>query len=70
MPVGKLPLPPENYVHKSWDMNTLLYDLDKDEEQTNNLAGTPAEKEYEELLRKALEEVDCPPEQFKRVGLD
>ena len=46
-----------------------LYSLDDDAAQENNLAGTRKEREYEGLLKTALEKVDCPPEQFRRLGL-
>jgi arylsulfatase A-like enzyme len=47
----------------------LLHDLDADPWQTENLAGTSAEKEAVDLLRSALEQVEAPAEQYERLGL-
>jgi arylsulfatase A-like enzyme len=47
----------------------LLHDLDADPDETVNLAGSPLEAQYEELLRHALREVEAPRDQFDRLGL-
>jgi hypothetical protein len=47
----------------------LLYDLDRDPDETENLAGTALETELEELLRHALIEVEAPADQYLRLGL-
>jgi arylsulfatase A-like enzyme len=46
-----------------------LYDLDEDPDEEHNLAGTAREKEYANLLRDALVDVDAPDDQFVRLGL-
>jgi len=52
-----------------------LYDLGRDYEQTNNLACAPGstpdelERQYADLLRRAMNENDSPLEQFVRMGL-
>jgi arylsulfatase A-like enzyme len=47
----------------------LLFDLDEDPVEDRNLAGTTAEADAEELLRVALQSVDCPDDQYARLGL-
>jgi arylsulfatase A-like enzyme len=46
-----------------------LYDLHEDPAESRNLAGGPAEKRAEELLRAALAEVEAPADQLTRLGL-
>lgn len=46
-----------------------LYDLDEDPAEAVNLADGRGERDAEELLRAALEEVEAPHEQFERLGL-
>ncbi|HTO68617.1 MAG TPA: sulfatase-like hydrolase/transferase [Casimicrobiaceae bacterium] len=46
-----------------------LYDLREDPGEARNLAGTPAEKRAEELLREALLAVEAPGDQLARLGL-
>ncbi|MGH9886634.1 MAG: sulfatase-like hydrolase/transferase, partial [bacterium] len=46
-----------------------LFDLREDPGEDRNLAGTPAEKRAEELLRTALLEIDAPDDQLARLGL-
>ena len=48
----------------------LLFDHVEDPGEQRNLAGTRAERVAADLLRAALEEVEAPPEQLARLGLD
>ncbi len=47
-----------------------LYDLEDDPAEERNLAGTRAESDAADALRAALLEVEAPPEQLERLGLD
>jgi arylsulfatase A-like enzyme len=47
----------------------VLYDLDGDPLETENLTGSTREKEAVDLLRAALDEVDAPMEQLERLGI-
>lgn len=47
-----------------------LFDLDVDYAQTKNLVGQQIEKEYIELLKKALDENESPSEQKLRLDLE
>jgi hypothetical protein len=51
------------------DREHLLFDLDEDPAEDRNLAGSRAEDEAEEMLRRALASVDAPAEQYERLGL-
>jgi arylsulfatase A-like enzyme len=73
VPVIRQPFAPGDYL-PFWAYGVdagrhLLYDLDVDPWQTDNRAGTAAEKESVDVLRAALEEVDAPAEQFERLGI-
>ena len=46
-----------------------LFDITEDPDETTNLIGTGLEKQYEDLMRKALTEIGAPEEQFVRMGL-
>ena len=46
-----------------------LWNLREDPDENRNLAGTPAEKRAEELLRAALAEIEAPDDQLARLGL-
>ena len=46
-----------------------LFDLEQDPGERRNLSGTAGEKDAEDLLRAALEEVEAPADQFERLGL-
>lgn len=46
-----------------------LYDLVEDPTELRNLAGSRDERDAEEQLRAALDEVEAPPEQLTRLGL-
>jgi hypothetical protein len=59
LPFWSLATPPGNHLWK----------LSEDPGETNNLAGTPLEKELEEKLREALRAVEAPDDQFERLGL-
>jgi arylsulfatase A-like enzyme len=48
---------------------THLYDLREDPAESYNLAGGPAERRAEELLRAALAAVEAPEDQLTRLGL-
>jgi len=47
-----------------------LYDLGEDPDETVNRAGTAGEKDAVDALRSAMKQVDAPPEQFQRLGLN
>jgi hypothetical protein len=47
----------------------VLYDLDRDPMETQNLVGDAREKQAIDLLRAALEEADSPKEQYERLGI-
>jgi arylsulfatase A-like enzyme len=46
-----------------------LYDLVDDPGETENRAGEPRATELADLLRHALETLDCPDDQYVRLGL-
>ncbi len=70
MPVGRLPVSSAQITKGLFEPHNHLYSLEDDLDQEKNLAGSVEEKKYEDMLKKALESVDCPKEQFFRVGLD
>jgi len=47
----------------------VLFDRGEDPGEERNLAGSDAEKAAVDLLRAALDEIDAPAEQFRRLGL-
>lgn len=47
----------------------VLYDIDRDPLETENLAGSAREKAAIDLLRAALEEIDAPKETYERLGV-
>jgi hypothetical protein len=49
--------------------DSVLFDLDGDPMETENLTGSTREKEAIDLLRAALEEADAPKEQYERLGI-
>lgn len=49
--------------------DTMLYDLRNDYAQRINLAGTPVEARYIELLIETMRRMDAPPSQYVRLGL-
>lgn len=49
---------------------SMLFDLDVDYAQRNNLVHSEQEKDYIELLKRALDEHDAPSEQKKRLDLE
>lgn len=60
-------------VHKQrspdW-ADSMLYDIENDYTQTQNLAGTPLEIEYAAKLVETMQAMDAPEEQFERLGLE
>ena len=48
---------------------TLLFDIESDYAQQENLAGSEVEARYEQLLIEAMQAVDSPAEQYERLGL-
>jgi arylsulfatase A-like enzyme len=46
-----------------------LYDIDDDPGEAHNRVGDAGEARMLELLRTALEQVDAPDEQYRRLGL-
>jgi hypothetical protein len=69
MPVGKMSIPPNQMLNGCYEPNSHLYNIDKDPDQNNNLAGSKKEKQYADLLKQELQKVHCPKEQFNRLGL-
>lgn len=49
---------------------SLLFDLEKDPKQEENIIDEKLENKMKKLLVKALRENDCPDEQYERFGLD
>ena len=47
----------------------LLFDVDADPLETEDIAGTKREKAALDLLRAALDDVGAPPEQHARLGV-
>jgi arylsulfatase A-like enzyme len=47
-----------------------LYDLEEDPDEQRNLAGSPREAAAAEHLRTARREIEAPPEQLARLGLE
>lgn len=47
-----------------------LFDLREDPNEERNLAGGTGERDAAEALREALREIEAPPEQLERLGLD
>ncbi len=70
MVVGRQPFDPARLFKEEDLGKDYLFDMENDPVQENNLAGTDAEKDCEELLRCALKSVNAPPEQIKRMGLE
>jgi len=77
MPGSSVPV-----IHQNWNADDALpywaftkfsgnhlYDLAADPSEENNLAGSALEKEMEELLKTALDDVKAPREQWERLGL-
>lgn len=69
-------------IHQLWDASddvpywawadftgNHLYDLSEDPGEERNLAGSPAERDAEDQIRAALEEIEAPSEQLIRLGL-
>ena len=69
MPVGKYAVPKQDSDVKAPARPNLLFDLNQDPEQNDDLAGSGDEQHYVDLLTEALSAVDSPPEQFERMGL-
>ena len=49
---------------------TMLFDIENDYEQKNNLANTETEKKYKELLISNMKMLEVPEENFERLELD
>lgn len=50
--------------------DTMLYDITSDYGQTTNLAYTDLERAYEQVLVDTMHEMDAPPSQYERLGLE
>ncbi len=50
--------------------DTHLYNILSDPAQKKNLANTDIEKKYIELIKRTMKEMDSPPEQYERMGLN
>jgi hypothetical protein len=68
VPITRIPANPDVF-RLAYEDHDHLYDLQTDPGQEENLAGGPREAEYEALLRKAMQEIGAPEEQFFRLGL-
>jgi arylsulfatase A-like enzyme len=60
---------PVKYPRSTEWAETLLFDIEADYGQTENLAGSEREALYRELLAETMVEMDAPAWQFERVGL-
>ncbi len=77
MPGTTIPVIRQPYVAGDlipfWGMGkfrgNVVYAVDDDPTENQNLAGTPAEKAAADLLADALREVDAPDDQLVRLGL-
>ena len=75
MPVGRQPLRTEEMsrIHNiqldDLRLGSLLFDLENDPEENDNLAGAALEAEIAEKLRRQMEKQNAPGEQFERLGL-
>jgi arylsulfatase A-like enzyme len=80
--LGRMPGTKSRVIHQQWDESdpvpfwvgrrftgNHLYDLAADPAEDHNLAGTPLEARYRDMLRAALEELEAPKGQFERLGL-
>jgi hypothetical protein len=56
-------------ISEDWGDNR-LYNIVEDPAQSENLAGTEAEKRYMELLAETMLAMDAPSSQFERMGLN
>ncbi len=66
LPVTRVPITmPRSDIVK----DSLLFDIDADPGQTNNLAGADVEVHYQRLLVETMKKMDAPPSQFERLGL-
>jgi len=74
MPMGCMPVdddikrqlhcPPEAIVGGDF-----LFDTSKDPNERENLVGTELEQEYIALMRRSMQEIGVPQEQYERLGL-
>src|SRR6185436_19751992 len=77
MPGSSVPV-----IHQRWEAGenvpfwarfrpsgSYLFDLENDPTEETNLAGSPAEAELAEKLRRALVELEVPATQFERLDL-
>jgi arylsulfatase A-like enzyme len=71
LPYTDLPVlrKPEQKPRSAFIQDTLLFSLKDDYAQEHNLAGTPVEAVYVELLKRAMRECGAPVEQYERMGL-
>jgi arylsulfatase A-like enzyme len=72
VPVIRQPYAPGDLV-PMWASGTPghshVWNVDDDPAEEHDLAGTSVERELEELLRTALDDVDAPHDQLERLGL-
>ena len=56
----------------SWPTPTWLSDKRSDPNELVNLAGSCPDKllEMQQILKQTLQELNAPPEQYQRLGLD
>jgi len=69
MPVMRLRIPGDLFMRNMHEACDHLYLLDEDPGQEHNLAGSPEEETYVDLLKRAMREVAAPEEQFERLDL-
>jgi len=68
MPVLWVPGIPEFGIHEEIFENK-CFNIADDYHQLHDLCGTAAEKRMQDMLVNAMEDADCPEEQFERLGL-
>jgi arylsulfatase A-like enzyme len=67
IPVYKIPR--NSHPHRDSNGNDLLFDLENDPHQETPLNDPEQAKRMAELMRKTMQGVDAPKEQYDRVGL-
>lgn len=67
MPILRVPIQKDRQPHHA---DNRLYNIQDDYGQVKDLSGMDAERQYEKLLVQCLSELDAPPSQYQRLGLD
>lgn len=58
-----------NSLVNAANFGDMLFDLEKDPQQTTSIQNTVVEVRMANLLVQAMKENDCPVEQYERIGL-